>query len=62
MEIVLDSSTWSELISKAKPNPGGCLGLIFARYVPLASQSFYPIIVYSVVNYRPHLCHFSANM
>ena len=40
----------------------GVLGLIFARYVPLASQSPYPIIVYSVANYRPHLSHFWANM
>ena len=29
------------------------LRLIFSGYVPLASQSPYPIIVYSVVNYRP---------
>ena len=40
----------------------GVLGLIFAGYVPLASQSPYPIIVYSVANCRPHLCHFWANM
>ena len=40
---------------------GGVLGLIFAGYVPLASQSPYPIIVYSVANYRPHLSHFWAN-
>ena len=32
---------------------GGLLGLIFAVYVPLASQSPYPIIVCSVANYRP---------
>ena len=38
------------------------LGLIFAGYVPLASQSPYPIIVYSVTNYRPHLSHFWANI
>ena len=38
------------------------LGLIFAGYVPLASQSPYPIIVYSVANYRPHISHFRANM
>ena len=38
------------------------LGLIFAGYVPLASQSLYPIIVYSVANYRPHISHFRANM
>ena len=43
--------------------PGeGVLRLIFAGYVPLASQSPYPIIVYSVANYRPHLSHFWANM
>ena len=40
----------------------GVLGLIFAGYVPLASQSPYPIIVYSVANCRPHLSHFWANM
>ena len=32
---------------------GGALGLIFAGYLPLASQSPYPIIVYSVANYKP---------
>ena len=37
-------------------------GLLFAEYVLLASQSPYPIIVYSVANYRPHLSHFWANM
>ena len=37
-------------------------GLIFAGYVLLASQSPYPITVYSVANYRPHLSHFWANM
>ena len=31
--------------------PGKVLGLIFARYVPLAPH-------YSVANYRPHLNHF----
>ena len=30
--------------------PRGLLALIFAGYVPLASQSPYPIIVYSVAN------------
>ena len=34
------------------------LGLVFAGYVPPASQSPYPIIVYSVAKYRPHLSHF----
>ena len=36
------------------------LGLIFAGYVPLASQSPYPIIVYSVANYSPNLSHLWA--
>ena len=40
----------------------GLLGLIFAGYVPLASQSPYPIIVYFVASCRPHLSHFWANM
>ena len=40
----------------------GVLGLIFAGYVPLASQSPYPIIVYSVANYGPHLSHFWTNI
>ena len=38
------------------------LGLIFVGYVPLASQSPYPIIVYSVAIYRPGLSHVWANM
>ena len=41
---------------------GGVLGLMFGGYVPLASQSPYPIIVYSVANYRPHLSHFLENI
>ena len=41
---------------------GGVLGLIVAGYVPLASQSPFPIIVYSVANIRSHLSHFWANM
>ena len=36
--------------------------LIFAGYVPLASQSPYPIKVYSVANYRPHLSHFGQTI
>ena len=39
----------------------GVLGSIFAGYVPLASRNPYPIIVYSVANYRPHLSHFGAD-
>ena len=45
-----------------KSRGGGVLGLIFAGYVPLACQSPYLIIIYSVANYRPHLSHFWANM
>ena len=37
------------------PGGGGGGTLVnFAGYVPLASQSPYPFIVYSVANYRPH--------
>ena len=39
-------------------HPGGVLGLIFAGYVPLASQNRYPIIVNSVAKHGPHLSHF----
>ena len=45
--------------------PRGILGSIFAGYVPLASPDPphpYPIIVYSVANYRPHVSHFWANI
>ena len=42
--------------------PGGVLGLILAGYVPLASQSTYPIVAHSVANYRPHLSDFWANI
>ena len=41
---------------------GGVPGLIFAGYVRLASQSLYPVTVYSEANYRPYLSHFWANM
>ena len=43
-------------------DPAGVLGLMFAGYVPLASQSPYPILVYSLANYRPHLSHFLENI
>ena len=46
----------------SQPRGVGVLGIIFAGYVLLASQSPYPIIVYSVANYRPHLKDFWANM
>ena len=36
------------------PKPWG----YFGGYVPLASENTYPIIVYSVANYRPHLVPF----
>ena len=44
------------------PGGGGVLGLMFAGYVPLASQSPYPIIVYFLANYRPHISHFLRNV
>ena len=40
---------------------GGVLGFSFAGYVPLASQSPCPIIVFFVASYRPHLSHFWEN-
>ena len=42
--------------------PGGGGRGYLGKFVPLASQSLYPIIVYSATNYRPHLRHFWANM
>ena len=47
------------------PGPGESgvvLGFIFVGYLPLASQSPYPIIVYSVANFRAQLSHFWANV
>ena len=42
--------------------PGrGVFESIFAGYVSLASPNCYPIIVYSLANYRPHVSHFWAN-
>ena len=41
---------------------GGVLWLMFAGYVPLASQSPCPIIVYFLANYRPHPSHFLENV
>ena len=46
--------------SPGKVGGGVLLGLIFAGYVPLASQSPYPSIFYSVANYSSHLSHFWA--
>ena len=45
-------------IEDISSNVRGALGSIFTGCMPLASQSPYPIIVYSVANYRPHLSHF----
>ena len=56
---------WTSIPSMAgggSSNPGGVLGSIFAGYVPLAYPDPYPIIVYSVANYRPHVSHFWANI
>ena len=41
---------------------GGVLGLTFAGYVPLASQSPYPITVYFLATYRTHFSHFLENV
>ena len=41
---------------------GWLLWLMFAGYVPLASQSPCPSIVYFLANYRPHPSHFLENV
>ena len=43
-------------------NPRAVLGFSFAGYVPLASQSPCPLIVYFVASYRAHLSHFWENV
>ena len=52
------------MVKKKAGNTWGreVLGLMFAGYVRLASQSPYPIRVYSVANYIPHLSHFLENV
>ena len=41
------------------PGGGGYLGqFLLCNIVPLTSPNPYPIIVYSVANFRPHLSHF----
>ena len=48
-----------------KHSPGGGEGVLWliAECVPLASQSPYPIILYFMTKYRPHVSHgFSASM
>ena len=47
-----------QMVSAPLGGDGGVLGLIFAGYVPLASQSPYPITVYSVPKDWLHLSHF----
>ena len=49
-------------LEKGRLYTPGVLGLMFVGYVPLASQSPYPIIVYFLANYRPHLSHFLKNV
>ena len=57
-KILLSKKTVNAALTR-KMNParggggGGVLGLTFARYVPLASQSPYPIIVYFWSTLRP---------
>ena len=44
------------------PGGGWYLGLFFYFFLPLASQSPYPIIVQSVANFRAHLSQFLARV
>ena len=50
------------LTANSRGRGRGVLGFIFAGYVPLASLSPYPIIVYSEASYTPHLSHFWTNV
>ena len=45
-------------------NLSACISFVYvyARYVPLTSQSTYPIIVYFLAKYRPLLGHFLENV
>ena len=55
------SGKWTFCTSWARGKGGGggaVIGLMFAGYVPLASQSPYPIIVYFLGSYRPILSLF----
>ena len=61
ISVVICGGDFNHLNTKEPRGGGGVLGSTFAGYVPLASQNPYPIIVYSVTNYRPHLSHFWAN-
>ena len=61
VSLEMKRDAWEIILTGNKPGRG-LLGSIFAGYVPLASQSPYPIIVYSMANYRPHLSHFWSNM
>ena len=53
---------WEGMVMGKIPGGGGELVSVFAGYVPLASPNPYPIIVYSVASYRPHVSHFWANI
>ena len=57
-----DSMLFFEIGSTREGGGGGLLRLMFAGYVPLASQSPHPILVYISANYRPHLSHFLENV
>ena len=55
-------STMFPILSLFSQGGGGVLGLIFCGYVPLASQSPYPIIVYYLATYKTHFSHFLENI
>ena len=60
--IIIESQVYSCFKKGCHPGGGGVLGSSFAGYVLPDSQNPYPIIVYSVASYRPHLSHFWANV
>ena len=58
LTVVLPTKPCKTAMSGRGGEGRGVLRLIFGWYVPLASHSPYPITVYAVANYRPHLSHF----
>ena len=50
-----ETQKWKKKKTLGPGEGGGDIWLIFAGYVPLASQNPYPIIVISVASYSPYL-------
>ena len=59
---ILSRSPKNTSLFKIKTNAKFQFKKHFAGYVPLVSQSPYPIIVYFLPSYRPHLSHLLENV